>query len=128
MAKRRDLFLEGKAFEYYAWPTVRRNFPRRDGWKRFEQPRLPSGLQPDNVLWNENTGEAVVIEMKDVAVLTEAHVRKVIYYMREVETLDEVEAVKGFMPIAWDTEVLRGIRQLAKRHGITVRRLEWRRT
>jgi len=118
---KRDPLWEGKIFEEYAWPTVRRNFPRREGWKRFEQPTLPSGLRPDNLLWNEDTEEFVVIEMKDVAELNESHIRKVENYM------SEVGATSGFVPIAWDTDVSRRVRRIAKKAGIRIRRLEWRR-
>lgn len=88
-----------------------------------EQLRLPSGMQPDNVLWNEESHDAVVVEMKDVLELTEAHVRKVREYMDEVEDTVDVTAVKGFVPIAWDTEVRTRVRRHARRLGITIRRL-----
>ena len=120
MAKRNPM-MEGKIFEEYAWPTVRRNFPRGEGWKRFQEPTLPSGIRPDNVLWNEDTKEFVVVEMKDVAELTESHLRQTKGYM------DELGADEGFMPIAWDTEVPRHLRRKAKQAHITIRRLEWRR-
>ena|SRR5256885_12014723 len=120
MAKRNPT-MEGKIFEEYAWPTVRRNFPRGDGWKRFQEPTLPSGLRPDNVLWNEDTDEFVIIEMKDVAELNQSHVRQAERYM------EELGASEGFMPIAWDTEVPRRVRRLARKANITIRRLEWRR-
>jgi len=118
---KRNPMAEGKIFEEYAWPAVRRNFPRGEGWKRFQEPTLPSGLRPDNVLWNEDTDEFVVIEIKDVAQLTESHVRQTQGYMAELG------AAEGFMPIAWDTEVPRRVRRRAKQAHITIRRLEWRR-
>jgi len=118
---KRNPMAEGKIFEEYAWPAVRRNFPRGEGWKRFQEPTLPSGLRPDNVLWNEDTDEFVVIEIKDVAELTESHVRQTQGYM------EELGAAEGFMPIAWDTEVPRRVRRRAKQAHITIRRLEWRR-
>src|SRR2546425_1494664 len=109
MSKKRDPLWEGRVFEAYAWPMVRRNFPRYDGWVRFEQPTLPSGLRPDNVLMNEETDDFVVVEMKDVAEFTEAHVAQVIAYM------EEIGAPRGFVPIAWDTEVPRRVRRMARR-------------
>lgn len=121
MSRKRNPFLEGKAFEDYAWPTVRRNFPRWRGWVRIEQPRLPSRLQPDNVLWNEKTNEIVVVEMKDRGELGESDIRKVRAYM------SETGADGAFVPIAWDTDVPRRIRQHARREGITIRRTGWRR-
>ena len=120
MAKRDPLW-EGKIFEEYAWPAVRRNFPRHAGWKRFEQPTLPSGLRPDNILWKEETEEFVIIEMKDVAELKESHIRKVESYMAEAG------ASGAFVPIAWDTDVSSRVRRMAKKSGIRIRRLEWRR-
>ncbi len=82
---------------------------------------MQSGLWPDNLLWNEQTENLVVIEMKDVAELNESHIRKVEIYMAEVG------ATGGFVPIAWDTEVSRRVRRIAKKAGIRIRRLEWRR-
>ena len=120
MGRKNDLMLEGKVFEQYAWPTVRRNYPRWRGWERMEQMRLASGLQPDNVLWNEESEEAAVVEMKHVQELAEAHVRKVRGYM------DEVGAEEGFIVIAWDTGVDPRIRRLARRQGIHIRRTWWR--
>ena len=117
----REPFEEGKRFEGYAWPTVRRNYPRWQGWVRIEQLRLKSGRQPDNVLFNEETEKVVVSEMKDVAELTETAVRKVKAYM------DEVGAVETFVTVAWDTEVPRKIKRVAKRSKITIRRTWWRR-
>lgn len=121
MTRKRDPMWEGKVFEKYAWPTVRRNYPRWKGWVRFEQARLPSGLRPDNVLLNEDTEDIAVIEMKDVAELTEAHLLKVEGYMVEIG------ADAGFVVIAWDTEVPRRVRRYARRKEITIRRTWWRR-
>src|SRR5947208_16929249 len=104
---KRNPMAEGKIFEEYAWPAVRRNFPRGEGWKRFEEPTLPSGLGPDNVLWNEATDEFGVM-IKDVAELTESHVRQTQGY------IDELGAAGGFMPSAWDTGVTRRVRRRAK--------------
>jgi hypothetical protein len=120
-ARKRDPMWEGRVFEGYAWPMVRHNFPRYDGWVQFEQPTLPSGLRPDNVLMNEKTDDFVVVEMKDVVELTEAHLAQVITYM------EEIGASRGFVPVAWDTEVPRRVRSLARKSGITIRRTWWRR-
>ncbi len=119
-ARKRDPMSEGRVFEAYAWPTVRRNFPRHDGWVRFEQPTLPSGLRPDNVVMNEETNDFVVVEMKDVKVLTEAHVAQVIAYMDEI-------GASGFVCVAWDTEIPHWVRRHARKNGISVRRTWWRR-
>lgn len=127
MARKRDPLWEGKLFEEYAWPTVRRNFPLRDGWQRAEQMTLPSGLRPDNVLYNEETEEAVVVEMKDRAEMRDADVCKIRGYMDELGEMVELSGVRGFIPIAWDTEVNPSVRRLAKRLDIKFRRLEWRR-
>ncbi len=126
MTKRRDPLGEGKEFEEYAWPTVRRNFPLRDGWDRYEQPTLPSRLRPDNILFNERTEEAVVVEMKDRLEITEADVRKVRAYMDEFAGLVEVSGISGFILIASDTVVAPRLRRRARRLGIRFRRLEWR--
>lgn len=127
LTKKRDPLLEGKIFEYYAWPAVRRNFPLQDGWKRLEQPTLPSGLRPDNILFNEVSEEAVVVEMKDRVRITASDVRKVRKYMDELGEIIEITSVRGFIPIAWDTEVHPSVRRLARRLDIRFRRLEWRR-
>ena len=127
MVKKREPFLEGRLFEEYAWPTIRRNFPRRDGWVRLEQLRLPSGLTPDYVLWNGHTDQAIVIEVKDRARITEPDVRKIMTYMAEVADLTEAGDVKGFVTVALDTQVENRVRRLARRNEITIRRLWWRR-
>src|SRR2546422_11471917 len=93
MTKRRDPLGEGKLFEEYAWPTVRRNFPLREGWHRAEQMTLPSGLRPDNVQYNEKTEEAIVVEMKDRAEIRESDVRKVHGYMDELREIVEPSGV-----------------------------------
>jgi hypothetical protein len=41
--------------------------------------------------------------------------------------MDELGASKSFLPIAWDTDVSTRVRRLAKKAGIRIRRLEWRR-
>src|SRR2546430_5075432 len=115
MTKRRDPRGERKEFEDYAWPTVRRNFPLREGWDRYEQPTLPSRLRPDNILYNEDTEEAVVVEMKDRAQITEADVRKVREYMDEFADIVMVSSISGFVPIAWDTDVPPRVRRIARR-------------
>ncbi len=108
-------------FEEYAWETVRRNYRLRDGWTRFEQPTLPSGSRPDNVLMNKNTEDFVVVEMKDVAELTQAHIAQVLAY------IEEIGASRGFLVIAADTYVPPYLRRSARRKRITIRRLTgWR--
>src|SRR2546422_10085081 len=126
MTKRRDPLGEGKEFEVYAWPTVRRNFPLREGWDRYEQPTLPSKLRPDNILYNDETEEAVIVEMKDRVEITEADVRKVRGYMGESAGIVKVSRISGFVPIAWDTDVSPRVRRHARRLGIRFRRLGWR--
>ena|SRR5437870_530143 len=127
MTKKRDPLLEGKLFEEYAWPTVRRNFPLWEGWHRVEQMTLPSGIRPDNVLYNEETQDAVIVEMKDRAEIKETDVRKVRRYMDEIREMVELRGVRGFLVIAWDTIVHPQVRRLAKQLGMKIRRLEWRR-
>jgi len=76
--------LKSVKFEDYIRPDVRRKFPLYLGWNIDQERAVRDGTRPDYVLYRVKYGkkERAVIEAKDVAVLTKAHVEQLDHYCR----------------------------------------------
>jgi len=71
-------------FEDYIYDDIRRKFPLHLGWNIDQERSVRDGTRPDYVLYRVKYGkrERAVVEAKDVAVLTKAHIDQLDHYCR----------------------------------------------
>jgi len=69
---------EWAEFEEYLYPSIRKKYPAKDGWKIEQQKFLKSGRRIDYVAYNGS--KRVVIEAKDKKKLERKDVEQVLNY------------------------------------------------
>ncbi|NVM28579.1 MAG: restriction endonuclease [Candidatus Helarchaeota archaeon] len=105
-------------FEEYLYPTIRKKYPARDGWKIEAQKVLKSGLRIDWVVFNGS--QRIVIEAKDKQKLQFKDVEQVSNYRYEYK------AQKGILYVANDTIVPDNVKEFCKMRNIKIIRTKWR--
>lgn len=114
--------ISGTHFEIYLYPTIRRNFPLKEGCEIFENMEIKVGrslIRPDFVVVKRGKYYAV-IDAKDKASLEPKDIDQILFYG------SKTKARIGIIYIANDTKVPQTVKDYADSRGITIRKSVWR--
>ncbi len=113
---------EFAVFERYIYQTVRKNFPKKDGWKIETKPirgfRRKETWYPDYVAYRGH--ERAVIDAKCRRLLTRYDIEKIL------QDKGQYKAQRTIIYIASNTEVPSAIKEFARDYGVEIRRTWWR--
>jgi hypothetical protein len=113
--------ISGTPFEIYLFPTIRKNFPLKEGWEILENVELKIGrslIRPDFVVRKRNV--YAVIDAKDKAVLEPKDIDQIIFYA------EKTKAKEAIIYIANDTEVPQTVKDYTLDYSVKIQRTTWR--
>lgn len=104
-------------FEKYLYPTIRKQYPAKDGWKIEAQKTLKNGRRIDWVVYNGS--KRIVIEAKDKKKLELKDIDQVADYR------SDYKAQKGIIYVPNDTIIPNNVKERSIMRGIQIRRTKW---
>jgi len=113
--------ISGTDFEIYLYPTIRKNFPLKEGWEILENKNIEAGksfIKPDFVVKKRKI--YAVIDAKDKAILERRDIDKIL------DDKKKTKAKKAIIYIANDTEVPLTVEDYALGYAVTIQRTMWR--
>ena len=110
--------ISGTDFEIHLYPTIRENFPLKQGWNIDEQPIIKGGYRPDFLV--EKRKPYAVIDAKDKATLELRDIDQIKDYQKKTK------AKEAIIYIANDTEAPESVKCYADYNGVKIRRTLWR--
>jgi hypothetical protein len=112
--------VSGTDFEIYLYPTIRKNFPLKDGWEILENKNTKVGrsfIRPDFVVKKRNI--YAVIDAKDKAILEPRDIDKIL------DDRKKTKAKEAIIYIANDTEVPQTVKDYALDYAVKIQRTTW---
>jgi hypothetical protein len=113
--------ISGTDFEIHLYPTIRKNFPLKEGWAILENKSIEVGksfIKPDFVVKKRKI--YAVIDAKDKAILEPRDIDKIL------DDKKKTKAKKAIIYIANDTEVPLTVEDYALGYAVKIQRTTWR--